>query len=168
MTTEIWVNIGSGTGLLPDGTNPSSEPMLISHQHIRSSDIYLRAISRHQSLKLAWKLLIQNFTGIFQRPMSYFPCWMWSCSVSVVGIMLLYASPRATAICNNLLWGRERSCLISLLACNGGRIQADKYTGAYVHGLMQQRCNSSSLAMELHLFCIKPPIWHIIVTSPRD
>ena len=28
MATEIWVNIGSGNGLLPDGTNPLFEPML--------------------------------------------------------------------------------------------------------------------------------------------
>ena len=32
MATEIWVNIGSGNGLLPDGTKPLSEPMLIYHQ----------------------------------------------------------------------------------------------------------------------------------------
>ena len=30
--TEIWVNIGSGNGLLPDGTKPLPEPMLIYHQ----------------------------------------------------------------------------------------------------------------------------------------
>ena len=28
MATEIWVNIGSGNGLLPDGTKPLPEPML--------------------------------------------------------------------------------------------------------------------------------------------
>ena len=32
MTTKIWVNIGSGNGLLPDGTKPLPEPMLISDQ----------------------------------------------------------------------------------------------------------------------------------------
>ena len=32
MVTEIWVNIGSGNGLLPDGTKPLSEPMLTDHQ----------------------------------------------------------------------------------------------------------------------------------------
>ena len=32
MATEIWVNIGSGNGLLPDGTKPLPEPMLIDHQ----------------------------------------------------------------------------------------------------------------------------------------
>ena len=31
-TTEIWVNIGSGNGLLPDGTKPLPEPMLTYHQ----------------------------------------------------------------------------------------------------------------------------------------
>ena len=30
MVTEIWVNIGSGNGLLPDGTKPLPEPMFIS------------------------------------------------------------------------------------------------------------------------------------------
>ena len=28
MATEIWVNIGSGNGLLLDGTKPLPEPML--------------------------------------------------------------------------------------------------------------------------------------------
>ena len=32
MVTEIWVNIGSGNGLLPDGTKPLLEPVLIYHQ----------------------------------------------------------------------------------------------------------------------------------------
>ena len=32
MAAEIWVNIGSGNGLLPDGTKPLPEPMLTNHQ----------------------------------------------------------------------------------------------------------------------------------------
>ena len=28
MMTKIWVNVGSGSGLLPDGTKPLPEPML--------------------------------------------------------------------------------------------------------------------------------------------
>ena len=32
MATEIWVNIGSGNGLVPDGTKPLPEPMLTDHQ----------------------------------------------------------------------------------------------------------------------------------------
>ena len=32
MATEIWVNIGLGNGLLPDGTKPLPEPMLTDQQ----------------------------------------------------------------------------------------------------------------------------------------
>ena len=32
---KIWVNIGSGNGLLPDGTKPLPEPMLTYHQQSR-------------------------------------------------------------------------------------------------------------------------------------
>ena len=32
MATWIWVNIGPGNGLLPDGTEPLPEPMLTYHQ----------------------------------------------------------------------------------------------------------------------------------------
>ena len=32
MATEIWVNIGSGNGSLPDSTKPSPEPIMIYHQ----------------------------------------------------------------------------------------------------------------------------------------
>ena len=33
MVTEIWVNIGSGNDLLPDGIKPLPEPMLIHHKY---------------------------------------------------------------------------------------------------------------------------------------
>ena len=33
----------------------------------------------------------------------------------------------------------------------------------HFYGLMQKRCNSNVLAMELHLFCIKLLIWDIII-----
>ena len=46
MVTKSWVNIGSGNGLLPDGTKPLPETMLIYHQQV-SSDIYLTAIFLH-------------------------------------------------------------------------------------------------------------------------
>ena len=32
MATEIYVNIGTGNGLLPDGTKPLPEPMLTYDQ----------------------------------------------------------------------------------------------------------------------------------------
>ena len=54
MATENWANIGSGNGLLPDGTKPLPEPKLTYHQAVRSSDILLRAISlRPQSFNLS-------------------------------------------------------------------------------------------------------------------
>ena len=34
MATEIWVNIGLGNSLLPDGTKPFPEPMLTEHHWI--------------------------------------------------------------------------------------------------------------------------------------
>ena len=43
MATEIWVNIGSGNDLLPDGTKPLPEPMLSKS---KSRDIHIRAISQ--------------------------------------------------------------------------------------------------------------------------
>ena len=44
MATAIWVNIGSGNGLSPDGTKPLPEPILTSS--VKSSDIHIRAISQ--------------------------------------------------------------------------------------------------------------------------
>ena len=44
MMTEIWVNIGSGNGLLPDGTKPLPEPML-DLSSVRCHGIHLRALS---------------------------------------------------------------------------------------------------------------------------
>ena len=43
MATWNWVNIGSGNGLLPDGTKPLPEPVDLSL--VRNIDINLRAIS---------------------------------------------------------------------------------------------------------------------------
>ena len=40
MTTEIWVNIGSGNGLMPDDTKPLPEPIL-TNQSVKSSDIHI-------------------------------------------------------------------------------------------------------------------------------
>ena len=38
MLTQIWVNIGSGNGLLPDGIKPLPEPMLTNHQYSAMGD----------------------------------------------------------------------------------------------------------------------------------
>ena len=54
MVTEIWVNIGSGNGLLPDGTKPLPEPILTDHQWSPVTFIlgqYHKRCLNHQSLK---------------------------------------------------------------------------------------------------------------------
>ena len=59
MATEIWVNIGSGNGLLPDGSKPLPEPVLTDHQ-LSPVTFILRQFHKiclnHQSLKSVWKL----------------------------------------------------------------------------------------------------------------
>ena len=69
MAAESWVNTGSGNGLLPDGTKPLPEPMLIYLQfspvtcicgQFHIWNLY------HHSLKLGWKLLIYDFVPISQ------------------------------------------------------------------------------------------------------
>ena len=56
---EIWVNIGSGNGLLPDSAKPSPEPKLTDHQWspmtFISGQFHERCLN-HQSLKSVWKL----------------------------------------------------------------------------------------------------------------
>ena len=37
--TQIWVNIGSGNDLVPDGTKLSPEPMLTSHLWVSGTSI---------------------------------------------------------------------------------------------------------------------------------
>ena len=67
MAAEIWVTIGSGNGLLPNGTKPLPEPMLIYHQ-LRTSDIHLRASSQgiHQPS------ITEIICNISQGPMSQY------------------------------------------------------------------------------------------------
>ena len=70
MVTEIWVNIGSGNGLLPDGTKPSPEPML-TWSSVKSSDINIREISQEMPqpstikihLKITYIKFHSNFPG---------------------------------------------------------------------------------------------------------
>ena len=55
--TEIWINIASGNGLLPNGTKPLPDPKLTDHQLSPVTFIlgqfYKRCLN-HQSLKSVW------------------------------------------------------------------------------------------------------------------
>ena len=69
------VNIGSGNGLLPDGTKPLPTPILTNHQwHLVTFTWgkFHRKSSRYLSLTWVWKLLIWDYKGISQGP--------WRCS----------------------------------------------------------------------------------------
>ena len=56
--TRNWVNIGSGNGLLPDGTKPLPEPMLTYHQYGPVAFIGWHYHEKiwYQSVKQDWKL----------------------------------------------------------------------------------------------------------------
>ena len=60
MATEIWVNIGSANGLLPDG-NQAITWTNVDWSSAKSSDIHIRAISQEMpqpsiTKKSVWKL----------------------------------------------------------------------------------------------------------------
>ena len=57
MATEIWVNIGSGNGLLPDGTKPLPERMLIHHQLGSLAFIW---VLQPSITKISWKITFQK------------------------------------------------------------------------------------------------------------
>ena len=63
---QIWVNTGSGNGLLPGGTKPLPELMLTDHQ---SSDIHIRAISQKMpglsAIKIRLKITHLKFHSNF-------------------------------------------------------------------------------------------------------
>ena len=69
MVTEIWVNIGSGNGLLPDGTKPLPEPMSTDH-HWSPNDINIRGISQELPQTTITKIHLKITYLTFH---SYFP-----------------------------------------------------------------------------------------------
>ena len=78
MATEIWVNIGSGNGLLPDGTKPLPEPMMTDRQWNPVTFIlgqFHKRCLNHQSLISFWKLhnlnFIQHYTDVMMTTMAY-------------------------------------------------------------------------------------------------
>ena len=62
---QIWVNIGPGNGLLPDGTKALPKPMLTYHQ--LGSAVFTRA---NFNWTYARKWHFWNYCHIFQRSMS--------------------------------------------------------------------------------------------------
>ena len=75
MVSQIWVNIGSGNGLVPDGAKPLPEPMLTSH--------------RRCSVAFSWEHLSKNCS------------WICNMCLKITLLKLLRHPPRA----NELNWG---------------------------------------------------------------
>ena len=85
MATEIWVNIGSGNGLLPEGRHQVITWTNVDWSSVNSCDIHIRAISQeiirclnHQSLKSLWKL---HINGLVQ-----------DCSISIANALEILQS----------------------------------------------------------------------------
>ena len=73
MATEIWVNIGSGNGLLPDGTKPLPEPMLTDHQWSPVTSILGPSVNKI-CLKITCLKFHSNFPGDNELS-QYWGCW---------------------------------------------------------------------------------------------
>ena len=64
MATQTWVNIGSGNGLLPDGTKPLPEPILTNHKWglvAFTWEQFHRKCPRYLSLIWVWKIANSRF-----------------------------------------------------------------------------------------------------------
>ena len=83
MATEIWVNIGSGNGLLPDFTKPLPETMLTDHQWNPVTFIlgqFHKRCLNNQSLNFPLKITYLKFH-------SNFPRGQWVKDLPIVSIM---------------------------------------------------------------------------------
>ena len=71
MSTEIWVYIGSGNGLLPDGTKPLPE---LTDRQWSPSDIHISAISQEMPQPSITKIRLMITYVTFY---SHFPGAKW-------------------------------------------------------------------------------------------
>ena len=73
VVTEIWVNIGSNNGLLPDSTKPLPEPMLPYHQ----IGIHLRTISCFSLRTIQWVHRTIQWVHRTHGQMKWGSIWFW-------------------------------------------------------------------------------------------
>ena len=65
MATQIWINFGSGNGLLPDGTKPLPEPLLTYHQvfcgiHMREFSPEMFNLIHNMCLEITFSKLLPH------------------------------------------------------------------------------------------------------------
>ena len=89
MVTEIWVNIGSGNGLLSDSTKPLPE-LMFDWPSVKSSDIHIMAISQEMPqpsitkihVKITYLKLHLNFPGANELLLK-----LHNCPISIVNTL---------------------------------------------------------------------------------
>ena len=93
MVEYIWVSIGSGNGLLPDGTKPFPEAMLMYHQMCSVAftwEQFPGKCSWYESLRRVWNLYYWNYWSICQGPMSWCMCFFVINPIQYHGCDYLY------------------------------------------------------------------------------
>ena len=103
MVTQIWINIGSGNSLLPDGTNPLLEPMFTYHQRVSLAftwDQFHKKCSQIPSVICIRRLYFWIYDHNPPEPMS----WTLECNVSSMPYYLvkLYHHQQLTH------WGQDK------------------------------------------------------------
>ena len=63
IATYVWVNIGSGNGLLPEGTKPLPKPMLTYHQLGSAAITWEQFHSECQSYYILFEISATSHTG---------------------------------------------------------------------------------------------------------
>ena len=108
MATEIWVNIGSGNGLLPDGTKPLPEQN-VDLPSVRSIGIYLSTILQKilqpSMTKISWKIIflqfILNLSGA--NELTEISTWVRIKSKAFNGMLLLTYAPNSKVMSNYIM-----------------------------------------------------------------
>ena len=114
-TAEVEVNIGSGNGLLPNGTKPSPEPMLTYHQYgslkfiLDKVKISITEITHYKfgttSPRAQWvKQNDQHFADSILKCISFNQCFYISSHIS---LRIVTKGPID-----------NRSALVRVMACN--------------------------------------------------
>ena len=88
MATEIWVNIGSGNGLLPDNTIDQAITLTnIEWSSVKSSDIHIRVISQEMpqpsATEFRLKILYLEFNSNFPGANELLAINRFQCQVNI-------------------------------------------------------------------------------------
>ena len=95
IATQIWVNIDSGNGLLPDGTKPLPEPILTSHEWgsmaftwEQFSQWLPKQLFGKMSLKIILSELLPYFPWTNELNASHHPTKDWWCNHNMTKKMM--------------------------------------------------------------------------------